>query len=371
VDKKILAVIGIAITAAMAVLALIPTAPSQQPPAPIETLKNQKLGLIINAPTSAVTFDQLNNIYSEASMTGIGRNNMYLFWNHIEPEQDQYNWKDTDVLMSFNKNNGLQTTLYFSIVNGRIIGPYPDWMGTTGFGTKLEQNTIKVLDATLTRYDGLIDHIIIGGSLDSYFDDAEGSVGLYTEYFDNVYSELKQKYPDVKMGNAFSLNNVLNKNLEHYVVDVGSHGDFVAFTYLPVDRLNEISKTPQEAQTDLQKALDILPDKQVGFFEISWSTSDFVKGSEQDQTEFVKTAYDFYRKNEQRIEFFNWYRQFDRQEGSCTVEQQFSESQITIAGDQYVRERLGSYTCNAGLIKTDNSPKAAWVELKRQIQSSP
>ena len=369
-DKKILLAIGIAITAAMIVLVFIPTTPTSSRPGPIETQKNEKLGLVINTPTSQVTLDQVSKVYSEASLTGIGRNNLYLFWNHIEPMQDQYNWKDTDVLMSLNKNNGNQVTLYFSVINGRTVGPFPDWMGTPGFGTNLEQKTIKTLDAVLTRYGGIIDHVIIGGSLDSYFDDADGSPEQYKKFFNNVYSEIKQKHPDVKMGNAFSLNNVLNKNLEHYVADVGQLGDFVAFTYLPVDRLNEISKTPQEAKDDLQKALDLAGDKKIAFFEISWSTSDQINGNEQDQAEFVKIAYDFYRQNSSKIEFFNWYRQFDRPEGSCAIDQQFVESKVAVAGDKYVRERLGSYTCSAGLIKTDSSPKAAWAELKKQIQSS-
>ncbi len=366
-DRKILFAIGIAIAAAMAVLALIPITPESKP---TETPKNEKLGLVINTPTSQVTLDQLNKVYSEASLTGIGRSNIYLFWNQIEPEPDQYNWKDTDILMSLNKNNGLQVTLYFSVVNGRIVGPFPDWMGTPGFGTNLEQKTVKTLDAILSRYGGVIDHVIIGGGLDSYFDDANGSSELYKEYFDSVYSEIKQKHPNVKMGNAFSLDNVLNKNLESYVTDVGQLGDFVAFTYLPVDRLNDISKTPQEAQADLQKALELGGSKKIAFFETSWSTSDFVNGSEEDQAEFVKIAYDFYRQNNSEIEFFSWYRQFDRPEGSCAVDQRFSESQVAVAGDQHVRERLGSYVCNAGLIKIDDSPKTAWNELKKQIQSS-
>ncbi len=367
-DRKVFFAVGIAIVVAITVLALIPITPA--PPGPIETQKNEKLGLVINTPTSQVTLDQLNKVYSEASLTGIGRSNLYLFWNQMEPEPDQYNWKDTDILMSLNKNNGLQVTLYFSVVNGRIVGPFPDWMGTPGFGTNLEQKTVKTLDAVLSRYDGVIDHVIIGGGLDSYFDDADGSQELYKEFFNNVYSEIKQKHPNVKMGNAFSLDNVLNKNLESYVADVGQLGDFVAFTYLPVDRLNDISKTPQEAQADLRKALELAGGKKIAFFETSWSTSDFVSGSEEDQAEFVKIAYDFYRQNNSEIEFFNWYRQFDRPEGSCTIDQQFSESQVTVAGDQHVRERLGSYVCNAGLIKIDDSPKDAWNELKKQIQSS-
>lgn len=369
-DKKIFFAIGIAVAVAMAVLVLIPTRPVPTAPEPIETLHNEKLGLVINTPTSQVTLDQLTEVYSEASLTGAGRSNLYLFWNQIEPEPDQYNWKDTDVLMSLNKNNGLQVTLYLSVVNGRILGPFPEWMGTLSFGTNLEQKTVKVLDAILSRYDGVIDHVIIGGSLDSYFDDADGSPKQYKEFFGNVYSEIKQKHPNVKMGNAFSLNNVLNKNLEQYITDVGQLGDFVAFTYLPVDRLNDISKTPQDAGADLQKALELAAGKKVAFFEISWSTSGLVNGNEQDQAEFVKIAYDFYRQNISEIEFFNWYRQYDRPEGSCTISQEFSESRVSVAGDQYVRERLGSYTCSAGLIKTDNSPKIAWAELKKQIQTA-
>jgi len=365
VNKKIFAAIGIALAVAIGILAVLPGSPPQDLP----VAKNEKLGLIINTPGSAVTLDQLTRVYSEASAAGIGRNNLYLFWNNIEPQPDQYNWRDTDILMSLNKNNNLEVTLYFSIVNGRIIGPYPDWMGAPGFGTILEQNAVKTLDAIISRY-GIIDYVIIGGNLDSYFDDTEGSVGLYEEFFTNVYTELKQKHPQVKIGNAFSLNNVLDKNLEHYVTDLSQIGNFVAFTYMPVDRLNDITKTPQEAQEDLQKMFELVPDKKIAVFEISWSTSDLVNGNEAAQAEFIKTAYEFYRQNESKIEFFTWYRQYDRPEGSCAIEQNFPESSVTIAGDQYVRERLASYTCDAGLIKIDGSHKSGWSELKRQIQSS-
>jgi hypothetical protein len=364
VDKKIYIAIGIAIAIAIGVLAAIPNSlVNQNQP----VTQNEKLGLIINTPSREITMEQLKNIYSEAATTGAGRNNLYLFWDHIEPQQDQYNWKDTDILMSFNEKNNLKVTLYFSIINGRLIGPYPDWMGTQSFGTNLEEKTIKVLDAIISRY-GIIDSVIIGGDLDSYFVDVSGSESIYKEFFQNVYTGLKQKHPEVKIGNAFSLNNVLNKKLEHYVTDLNDVGDFVAFTYLPVDRLNDITKTPQEAQADLQKMFELVPDKKIAVFEISWSTSTLVNGKEDDQTAFIKTAYEFYRQNDSKIEFFTWYRQYDKPEGSCTIEQNFPESKISIASDEYVRERLASYICDAGLIKTDNTYKSGWTELKKQMR---
>ena len=73
--------------------------------------------------------------------------------------------------------------------------------------------------------------------------------------------------------------NVLNKNLQSIVTDL-TIGDFVAFSYAPVDTLNDIVKTPQEAKEDLQQIFDLTGDKKVGIFEIGWSTSDFVGGSD-------------------------------------------------------------------------------------------
>ena len=56
-------------------------------------------------------------------------------------------------------------------------------------------------------------------------------------------------------------------------------GDFVAFSYSPVDILNDIVKTPQQAKEELQQVFDLTGDKKVGIFEISWSTSNYVGGS--------------------------------------------------------------------------------------------
>ena len=50
------------------------------------------------------------------------------------------------------------------------------------------------------------------------------------------YDKIKEKHPDVKIGNSFALHHVLNKNLTNVVIDLSDMGDFVAFSYSPVDR---------------------------------------------------------------------------------------------------------------------------------------
>ncbi len=92
-DKKILGVIaGIAVI--IAVAATVLTLPSSE----ITTLKtNEKIGLVINSPNQSITLEKLDQIYSEASNTGIGRSNVYLFWNIVEPVRGEYDWQQSDV----------------------------------------------------------------------------------------------------------------------------------------------------------------------------------------------------------------------------------------------------------------------------------
>ena len=337
--------------------------------------QNEKIGLIVNTPSNAITLEDLNDIYSQASSTGIGRNNLYLFWNLIEPEKRNFDWQQSDILMNFNQQNNLKVTLYFSLINGKTLGPFPDWIGNPSLNSVSEENMVNVLDAILTRYDS-IDTVIIAGDTDIHFRYNEQNIPVYKELFNGVYNQLKEKHPEVKFGNSFSLHGVINKNLSHIVQELDV-GDFVAFSYFPVDTLNEINKTPQEARNDLDTILNLIPsEKTVGIFEISWSTDEFVNGNQKDQADFVNAVFDFYQDNESKLEFVTWYRQYDKQEGTCVVDPETVEGSVSIGGSsslgssEYVAERLSHYICSAGLIDTDGNPKPAWDEFNREVQMS-
>jgi len=373
-DKKILGVIaGIAVIIAIAATVLTPTNTTSTDPEIITTLKaNEKIGLVINSPSQSITLQELDQIYSEASKTGIGRSNVYLFWNLVEPVRGEYDWQQSDVLMSFNKKNNLKVTLYFSIINGETLGPFPSWIGKPPLSLLGEDKVASVLDAILLRYD-IIDTLILSGETESQFRFYEQNIPVYKDLFNGVYDKIKEKHPDVKIGNAFALHHILNKNLQHIVSDLAI-GDFVAFSYSPVDTLNDVVKTPQQAKQDLQQAFDLVGDKKVGIFEISWSTSDFVGGSDSTQTEFLEKSFEFYTENESELEFFTWYRQYDRHEGTCVIdEQEIGEDTLTVGGSgfgssEHVIERLSNYICSAGLINNDGIPKSSWNEFKKQIE---
>ena len=366
-DKKILGVIlgvatGIAIISSVLFMSTLDT-----------TIKtNEKIGLVINTPNNSITLQNLDEIYSEASSTGIGRSNVYLFWNLVEPVRGEYDWQQSDVLMSFNKKNNLKTTLYFSIINGETLGPFPNWIGKPPLNSIGEDRVVSVLDAVLSRYD-VVDTVILAGQTESHFRFYEQNIPVYKELFNGVYEKIKEKHPDVKIGNAFSLDQVLNKNLRYVVTDLAI-GDFVAFSYSPVDTLNDIVKTPEQAKEELQQVFDLAGDKKVGIFEISWSTSDFVGGSETQQTEFLEKSFEFYAENEPQIEFFTWYRQYDRPEGTCIVEAPIiGDDTLTVGGSgfgssEHVAERLSHYICSAGMINNDGNPKSSWNEFKKQIK---
>jgi len=365
--------IGIAIVIVVSILT-IASEPEQNVVVPQTLPKNEKLGLVINTPTNEITLQELEKTYAEAASSGIGRSNVYLFWNLVEPEKDEYNFSDTDVLMTFNKKNNLDVTLYFSIINGKSLGPFPNWIGNPPIQKIPTDRLINILDVILTRYN-IVDTVIIGADVNAHFRYNENKIPIYIELFDKVYDGIKEKHPDVKIANSFSLHDVINKNLE-YIVSELNVGDFVAFIYFPVDTVYEISKNPSDARADLEKMFELVPDKNIALFEISWSTSDFVGGSEEAQVDFVSQALDFYNDNEPKIEFFTWYRQYDKPEGTCIVDPASVEGQVSIGGElglgssEFVIERLSNYICSAGLIDSDGNKKPAWAEFEKVIKQN-
>ena len=334
---------------------------------------NESIGMVINSPFSSVTLQQLDEIFTDASSSGIGRSNVYLYWNVIEPVEGKFDWLQSDILMGLNEKNNHKVTLYFSIINGETLGPFPKWIGKPTLNGINQDELVTALDAVLSRYH-IIDSVIIAGDTESQFRYNEQFIPVYQELFSNLYGEIKQKHPDVKFGNSFALHNVLNKNLNNVVQELAL-GDFVAFSYMPTDTLNEISKNPDEAIEDLNKIFEIVPNKRIGFFELSWSTSNFVEGNDDSQKIFVEKLFDFYTQNESDIEFMTWFRYIDQQASSCaTEEQKIGDQTITLGGgssmgtSEHVIERLNQYNCNTGFVDVNQNGKIGWNEFKTQIQ---
>jgi len=334
---------------------------------------NESIGMVINYPSSSVTLNQLDEIFTDASSSGIGRSNVYLYWNVIEPVEGKFDWSQSDILMGLNEKNDHKVTLYFSIINGETLGPFPKWIGKPSLNGINQDELVTVLDAVLSRYH-IIDSVVIAGETESHFRYKEAFIPVYQELFSNLYDEIKQKHPDVKFGNSFALHNVLNKNLKNVVEELAL-GDFVAFSYNPTDTLNEISKSPDESIEELNQIFEIIPDKKIGFFELSWSTSNFVEGDENSQKLFIEKLFDFYAQNESKIEFMTWYRYIDQQANTCVKEEQkIGDQTITLGGgssmgtSEHVIERLNQYNCNAGLVDVNQNGKIGWNEFKNQIQ---
>jgi hypothetical protein len=367
-NKKILGVI-ISIFAVILV-ALIFLFPSSE----ITSQKNNEIiGLVINSPSSSISLQQLDQIFTDASSSGIGRSNVYLFWNIIEPVEGKFDWSQSDVLMGLNEKNNLKVTLFFSIINGDTLGPFPNWIGKPTLNGINEDELVNTLDNILSRYH-VVDSVIIAGETESQFRYNENFIPVYAELFSNVYDRIKEKHPDVQIGNSFALHQVINKNLKHIVTDLAI-GDFVAFSYTPTDNTNEIVKTPEDAIDDLNQIFEIIPNKKIGFFEISWSTSDFVNGDSTSQQNFIEKLFNFYAQNESKIEFLTWYRYIDQEIGTCVIkDQKIGDQTITVGGgssfgtSEHIIERLNQYNCNAGIVTIDQNPKSGWSEFMNQIQ---
>ncbi len=332
--------------------------------------QNDKIGLVINTITPPQSIDDIEKSYKAASTSGIGRTNLYIHWYQLEPEKGNFDWRMTDIMMKLNEKYDLKTTLFFSVINADRLGPFPPWMDRQALGKSLEQETIRALDEILSRYDN-IDYVIFAGDIDYHFQRATGSIPIYTDFFNNVSQEIKSNHPNVKIGNTMSLENIINKGLHpggsFELTPQLEMGDFIALSYKPTDTVGDIDRTPQEAMNDFQQALEIFSSHNIAFFEVSWSSSDFVNGNNSDQSQFIKSSLEFFEENESRIEFLTFSRLYDKPKGTCVSEDIESIGGSGFASNAYRLERIDEYVCNSGLIDTNENPKPAWTQLKTNI----
>jgi hypothetical protein len=144
-------------------------------------------------------------------------------------------------------------------------------------------------------------------------------------------------------------------------------GDFIALSYKPTDTVGDIDRTPQQAIEDIEKTLEIFPSQKLAFFEISWSTSDFVNGNNLDQEKFIKSSLNFFEENESQIEFFTISRLFDKPKGSCVSHDIETIQGSGFTSNSFRLERVDEYVCNSGLIDKNENIKPAWTQLKTNI----
>jgi len=345
----------------------IPIQPPSQNQTQIQTTQNPKLGLVIWPPAERPTVNDLHDAFIQAGTTGIGRSNVYISWPTIEPQQGQYNWQVYDIIMGMNREQHLNVTLYFSIINNEAFGPFPSWMGTPSLDENLANQTANTLDSILSRYY-IVDYVIIGGNIDSYFKDHPNDIPKYVDFFNSVYDKIKEKHPNVKLGNWFSLNNVVTK-YEGDMVGNLTQGDFVAYSYAPVDLTYYQNNSPDVEGQNLQKMLDYAGGKKIALVEVGWATDKAINGTQDDQVKFMKIVFDFYRKNQSQFDFLTWYRQYDRPFDTCYSG--LNTNVPTGFDQQILMNNTAKYLCGAGLIDVNKNPKPAWDEFKRQIELSP
>ena len=342
--------------------------------------QNEKIGLVINTITPPKSIDDLEDAYKVASTSGAGRTNLYVHWSQLEPEKGTFDWTTTDLIMKLNDKYNFKTTLFFSVINADRLGPFPSWMGNQALGESLESETTRVLDAILSRYDN-IDYVIFAGDIDYHFQRASGSIPIYKEFFEDISFEVKSKHPNVKIGNSISLENIINKGMQtggaFELTPQLEMGDFIAFSYKPTNIVGDIARTPDAIPTgkdsiwpamdDLEKSIEMFPNSKIAFFEIGWSTSEFVNGNNSDQEQFIKNSLNFFEENESNIEFFTISRLYDKPQGTCVSQDIETISGSSFSSNTYRLERIDAYVCNSGLIDINQNPKPAWAQFKTNI----
>ena len=65
--------------------------------------QNEKIGLVINTINPPQSIDDLEKSYKIAATSGVGRTNLYIHWDSLEPEKENFDWRVSDIMMKLNQ----------------------------------------------------------------------------------------------------------------------------------------------------------------------------------------------------------------------------------------------------------------------------
>lgn len=218
-------------------------------------------------------------------------------WDELEPKEGKFNFAELDHKVAVAKANNWPISLNLRVVdtNNRSM---PASAQKRKFDDERNVKQFRNLLAEIApRFDGRVRWLQIGNEVNEYFKNHRNELESYRRFLEQVLPDTKRLFPAA----AFSVNFTFfaAPTLKEYQ-DLLSLCDFVSFTYYPL-AADLTFRPPSEASADFDLMLRAAGSKPVFLQEIGYSSAERLHSSEEQQAQFIRTAFQLLRQHRDRI----------------------------------------------------------------------
>ncbi len=333
-------------------------------PVQVSNLSTGKLGMTVNPPDD----DPVEGTYPAlrlAKESGVQVIHTHLQWGEIETAPREYDWAWNDHVMGLRAGEGFEISLVVNLIHTAVRGPIPDDLADLSFDDPvfIERFNDFIL-AALERYP--VQYLSVGNEVNDYFVDHGDEIEAYRIFFLRVKEAVQAEHPDVKMAMTFAYHNAETMGALD-IVDKLNVGDFLPFTLYIYSPGFIFDQDPGELAGYLDRMLSLAGDTPVALVELGWNTSERIGGSQADQAEFVRQAFDQLSQHRERIEFMSWFLLHDGARENCRqAALSFIPHRPDLAEDEEFMTPFVDFLCHLGLRENDGTPKLGWEVYREE-----
>lgn len=311
------------------------------------------LGIDITMPKD----NNYDSAFELGKKLGMDFTTLSISWDDIEKSQNHY---ENENLQIANYYYPLKNTKVALILNpiDTIANRMPKYLQSKNFNNpEVIKQFKQLLDYTFSQIQNIeLVSIAIGNEIDIYLGNDAKNWQEYENFFKEIKTYIKKKYPSVKVGTKITFNGLVVNNIEESK-SINKYSDVVMVTYYPLNS-NFTVKDISVVSKDFNNLTKIY-EKEIQFLETGYPSGKLVKSSESKQAEFIHEIFLSWDEHKDKIKvlMLNWLH--DR----SSDELDYFEKYYGISNKKFI-DYLGSL----GFIKYNSKKKQSFSIIKKETE---
>mgnify|MGYP001097219071 CR=1 FL=1 len=315
------------------------------------------LGIDVNEAES----DDFESAFTRALDVGIDFVSLSIYWDDFETSPGTYepeiNW--LQIANSYYSAAGVDLSLVIAPIDTNVLHTPEDLRGVAFDDAEMIRRFEAFIDYTLGQLDSVnLVSISIGNEIDAYLGSDPALWSQYEAFYAASVEHLHRMDPEYIVGTK-SMFDGLTQTYTDELASMNVHSDVILVTYYPLESDFSV-RAPDTVFGDFERVTALYDQNPIYFLELGYPSSEQLGSSEERQAAFIENVFEAWDHYSESIRVINiaWLHDISQDEVDFFAEYYGLQNRKFLAF-------LGSL----GLIHTDGTEKAAFVELEEEASA--
>ncbi|MBI5352981.1 MAG: hypothetical protein HZB50_10115 [Chloroflexi bacterium] len=228
--------------------------------------------------------------FQVAQLTGMEQTGIFLVWTVLETAPGVYDSSLLDISSAYYPAKGVKLDITLAVVN-TTRREFPADLADKTFDDPLViERFKKLIDFVFSKTEAIeLGSLNIGSEYDILFGTDKEQWRQFQVFYKEIAAYVKEKRPDLKLAVEGTFNG-LTGSAKSQMQILNQSSDIIGVSYYPLEANGNV-KDPSTVRADFDLIASLYPDQPIYFFQFGYPSSEYIKSSEERQSQFIREAF--------------------------------------------------------------------------------